>query len=135
MLPDAYSEFKNETKNTVFIFIFIFEKQKQKTAYRTGPFRMCLVKNFTKLFLKTKNNFLKVITKKLKTTFYCFLLFSKQVFKINHNFSLQTTISLILKTTTKHFYIVFRFKKLLLKNTTKHITFLKTSFLKHDFHF
>ena len=37
MLSDAYSEFKNETKNTVFIFIFIFEKQKQKTAYRTGP--------------------------------------------------------------------------------------------------
>jgi hypothetical protein len=36
MLPDAYSEFKNETKNTVFDFIFLFEKQKQKTACRTG---------------------------------------------------------------------------------------------------
>ena len=36
MLPYAFSDFKIETKNIVFIFAFLFEKHQMKNAYRTA---------------------------------------------------------------------------------------------------
>ena len=108
MLPDAYSEFKNETKNTVFIFIFLFEKQKQKTACRTGPyyFQLCSYKFRNTVFhfriqvsKQLYNSFLFLKTKK-KNSFGKW--FQTRVQKLNSTFwgracaNSTTLISLVL---------------------------------------
>ena len=94
-----------------------------------------MVNHFVKLFLKTKNNFLKVITKMLKTIFYCFTPFSKQSFKNKPQLFPPNNYFTHFKNITKHIYIIFRFWKLLLENTTKHVWIFKNIIFKTWFLF